>query len=43
MTMVRGARFRGRRPVGNIHTEIFQSLAGDPFADIVIPPITESP
>lgn len=43
MTMVRGALAEAGVPSAHVHTEIFQSLAGDPFADIVIPPITESP
>ncbi|NNG99004.1 ferredoxin--NADP reductase [Gordonia araii NBRC 100433] len=40
MTVVREALSAAGVPEDRVHTEIFQSLSGDPFADIVIPPIT---
>ncbi|GED96707.1 ferredoxin--NADP reductase [Gordonia crocea] len=41
MTVAREALADAGVPESHVHTEIFQSLSGDPFADIVIPPITE--
>jgi 3-ketosteroid 9alpha-monooxygenase subunit B len=42
MATAREALLGAGVPERNVHTEVFQSLTGDPFADIVIPPFDES-
>ncbi|MFW0789241.1 2Fe-2S iron-sulfur cluster-binding protein [Gordonia sp. CPCC 205333] len=41
MSAAQAAMRAAQVPLEHVHTEVFQSLAGDPFADIVIPPFEE--